>query len=66
MRFDFTFNLSNVVELLTMMITLYGLHRANVKRSDQNKERLARIETKVDLIYGWWQDLWQARRGGND
>lgn len=48
MTFDFSVNVGTVISAVGLVITLMKLHNSNVRRMEQ-------IETKMDLIYRWFE-----------
>ena len=48
MHFDFTINVTNVVALLVFIAGLITAHTQNIRR-------LQNIETRLDLMYQWFQ-----------
>lgn len=58
-------SLGNVLTIVIVVLTLWGFHRSNVKRINENAEKairvaaesaseMAQIKTKVDLLYSWF------------
>lgn len=45
--FDFTINVGGLLALLAIVITVIKLHASNVSR-------MARMETKLDILFTWW------------
>ncbi len=45
--FDFTINIGGVLAVLGIVITILKLHHGNVSR-------MARMETKIDILFSWW------------
>lgn len=53
--FDFTINVGGVVAVLGIVITIIKLHASNVSR-------MARMETKLDILFSWWSGRDDQRR----
>lgn len=58
MHLDATVNLGNILTGAGLLIGLVAAHLQNQARLDamhrQNSERLAHIETRLDMIYDWF------------
>jgi hypothetical protein len=48
---------SRIVELTGLVVTIITLHMSNLRFNQRTRDdlttRLAKMETKVDLVYGW-------------
>lgn len=47
--------LPNIISTAALVLAFYGANRKTRDKAEQNAARLQAIETKVDLIYEWFQ-----------
>jgi len=45
----------DVVTLASMLLAFYLAHRANVRRIEEAASRMANLETRVNLIFKWFE-----------
>lgn len=48
-------SLGNVLSMFSILIAVLGSHLINKKRVEDTAERLATMQTKIDIMYGWFQ-----------
>jgi hypothetical protein len=48
-KFSWEINVGTIIAIITFLVTLYSFHISNVRRTE-------RIETKVNMIYEWFQN----------
>lgn len=48
-------SLGNVLTLGGLLFSFWLAHRANVQRLEDQATRIAKMETKLDLIFGWFE-----------
>jgi len=49
------FNIGNAITLASMLIAFFLAHRSNVKRIEDNSARMANLETKLELVFKWFE-----------
>lgn len=49
-------NLGNVITLGALLLSFWTAHRGNIKRIEDAASRMTEIETKLSLIYDWFQN----------
>lgn len=54
MSFTNDINVGNLLSLGVFLVALITMHRQNTDKLREAAERLASIETKLEILYEWW------------
>lgn len=58
MKFDFTINVGEVLTAAGLLLGFYAAHSQGIRKMQE-------LETKLDLMYAWFQEVVIRRNGGN-
>jgi len=59
MKFDFTINVGEVLTAAGLLVAFFAAHTQNIRKFQA-------IETKMDMMYKWFQQTVIMRRNGGD
>lgn len=51
-----TVTFGNVLTLAALLVAVWAAHTSSVKHIEDAAERIAAMETKLDLIYAWFEN----------
>ena len=55
-------NFGNVLTLGALLVSFWAAHISSLKRSEDATTRLAAMESKLNLIYGWFENNVAGRK----